>query len=77
MGYHGFTRFRILPDKMALRMVAWPVSYGQTGVMSFVVNQDDRVHRANLRQRFGAKAQALATATRIKPGSLSPPERGA
>ena len=37
-GYHGY-RFRIPPDEKGFAMVAWPVSYGQTGVMSFVINQ--------------------------------------
>jgi len=57
-GYHGY-RFRILPDENGFAMVAWPVSYGQTGVMSFVINQDDRVYQANLGSDSAQKAQAL------------------
>lgn len=58
-GYHGY-RFRILPDKdKGFAMIAWPVSYGQTGVMSFVVNGDDEVYQANLGSDSQKKAQAL------------------
>lgn len=42
-------------------MVAWPVSYGQTGVMSFVINQDDKVYQADLGNDSEQKAQALTT----------------
>lgn len=40
-------------------MIAWPVEYGQTGVMSFVINQDDRVYQTNLGPDSAQKAQAL------------------
>lgn len=59
-GYHGY-RFRILPDNTGFAMVAWPVSYGQTGVMSFVVNQDDKVYQTNLGDDSEQKAKALQT----------------
>lgn len=59
-GYHGY-RFRILPDSNGFAMVAWPVTYGQTGVMSFVINQDDRVYQANLGSDSQQKVQAIAT----------------
>ncbi|WP_370652098.1 DUF2950 domain-containing protein [Caballeronia sp. TF1N1] len=29
-------------------MIAWPAKYGQTGVMSFIVNQDGQVYEKNL-----------------------------
>ncbi|HIB8958043.1 TPA: DUF2950 family protein [Enterobacter ludwigii] len=57
-GYHGY-RFRILPDKNGFAMVAWPVSYGQTGVMSFVINQTDKVYQSDLGSESEKKAQAL------------------
>ena len=57
-GYHGY-RFRILPDPTGFAMVAWPVTYGQTGVMSFVINQDDRVYQSNLGSDSEYKANAL------------------
>lgn len=60
-GYHGY-RFRILPDKSSgFAMVAWPVSYGQTGVMSFVINQDDKVYQSDLGSDSDQKARALST----------------
>ena len=58
-GYHGY-RFRILPDNHGFAMVAWPVSYGQTGVMSFMINQDDKVYQRDLGSESQKKAQALA-----------------
>lgn len=57
-GYHGY-RFRILPDSNGFAMVAWPVSYGQTGVMSFMINQDDKVYQTNFGSDSEQKAQAL------------------
>ncbi|HAS1785135.1 TPA: DUF2950 domain-containing protein [Enterobacter cloacae] len=59
-GYHGY-RFRILTDEKGFAMVAWPVSYGQTGVMSFVINQDDKVYQADLGNDSEQNAQALTT----------------
>lgn len=59
-GYHGY-RFRILPESNGFAMVAWPVSYGQTGVMSFVINQDDKVYQADLGSDSAQKAQALTS----------------
>ncbi|QLA67729.1 DUF2950 family protein [Enterobacter pasteurii] len=59
-GYHGY-RFRILPDEKGFAMVAWPVSYGQTGVMSFVINQDDKVYQADLGNDSEQNAKALTT----------------
>ena len=57
-GYHGY-RFRILPDNNGFAMVAWPVSYGQTGVMSFVINQEDKVYQSDLGKDSEQKARAL------------------
>lgn len=58
-GYHGY-RFRILPDSTGFAMAAWPVTYAQTGVMSFVINQDDRVYQRDLGSDSEQKAHALA-----------------
>ena len=58
-GYHGY-RFRILPDKTSgFAMVAWPVSYDHTGVMSFMINGDDKVYQADLGADAQQKAEAL------------------
>jgi hypothetical protein len=60
-GYHGY-HFRILPDsKSGFAMIAWPVSYGETGVMSFMINGEDRVWQANLGEQSAAEAKAIPT----------------
>lgn len=59
-GYHGY-RFRILPEKSGFAMIAWPVRYGQTGVMSFMINQDDRVYQADLGSGTGQKAEDVTS----------------
>ncbi|NCB88425.1 MAG: DUF2950 family protein, partial [Gammaproteobacteria bacterium] len=41
-------------------LLAWPVEWGQTGVMSFMIDQDDRVYEANLGAESEQKAQAIA-----------------
>jgi len=55
-------------------LVAWPARYGETGVMSFLVNHDGVVYQKNL----GAASAALASAmTRFNPDAtwvaLPPP----
>ncbi|WP_447214997.1 DUF2950 family protein [Citrobacter pasteurii] len=58
-GYHGY-RFRILPDKASgFAMIAWPISYGHTGIMSFIISGDDNVYQANLGEASQQKAQAM------------------
>lgn len=58
-GYHGY-RFRIIPDhNSGFAMVAWPVEYGQTGVMSFMISGDDSVYQADLGEASPQKAQTL------------------
>ncbi|NQF23226.1 DUF2950 domain-containing protein [Enterobacter hormaechei] len=37
-----------------------PTTYGQTGVMCFVVNQNDKVYRADRGNDSAQKAQSLA-----------------
>ncbi len=37
-------------------LVAWPVRYGETGVMTFLVNHHGQIYEKNL----GAKTDALA-----------------
>ncbi|MDO2432687.1 DUF2950 family protein [Enterobacter bugandensis] len=65
-GYHGY-RFRILPDKNGFAMVAWPVSYGQTGIMSFLINQDDRVYQRDLGKETEDAVQAIGQFTSENP----------
>lgn len=44
-------------------MVAWPVSYGQTGIMSFIIDQDDKVYQRNLGADSQQQAQAMSAFT--------------
>ncbi|WP_434586348.1 DUF2950 family protein [Klebsiella sp. R390] len=64
-GYHGY-RFRIIDGggKQAVALLAWPVEWGETGVMSFMVDQNDRVYQANLGEDTQTLAQAI---TRFAP----------
>lgn len=59
-GYHGY-RFRIIKDgeNQGVALLAWPVEWGKTGVMSFMVNQNDQVWQANLGEETQSKAQAI------------------
>jgi hypothetical protein len=42
-------------------LVAWPVEYGETGIMTFIVNQQGRVYQKDL----GAKTAKLAAAMKV------------
>jgi hypothetical protein len=42
-------------------LVAWPAKYGETGVMTFIVNQDGVVYQKNLGPNTDALARALST----------------
>ncbi len=42
-------------------MLAWPLKYGETGVMSFKVNQDGQVFEADLGPRSAGKASAITS----------------
>jgi hypothetical protein len=46
--------------------IAWPAVYGDTGVMTFVINQDGVIYEADLGPDTEAKAAAI---TRFDPGS--------
>lgn len=63
-GYHGY-HFRILPAQEGFAMVAWPVSYGQTGIMSFIIDQDDKVYQRNLGADSQQQAQAMSAFTTV------------
>ena len=39
-------------------LVAWPAEYGESGIMTFIVNQQGRVYQQDL----GAKTDKLAAA---------------
>lgn len=40
-------------------MLAWPASYGETGIMTFIVNQQGRVYQKDL----GARTSKIAKGT--------------
>lgn len=41
-------------------LVAWPAKYGDSGVMTFIVNQDGVVYQKDLGPRSAALAKAMA-----------------
>ncbi len=55
-GYHGY-RFRIIAgrDDQDAALLAWPVEWGETGVMSFMIDLHDTVYQANLGEESAAK----------------------
>lgn len=63
-GYHGY-RFRIIAgrDDQSVALLAWPIAWGETGVMSFMIDQQDRVYQANLGEESAAKAQEITRFT--------------
>ena len=68
VGYHGY-HFRIIQSDSAqgFALLAWPVEWQKTGVMSFMVNQDDRIYQAELGKETSKKAQAIDTFSAIEP----------
>ena len=46
-------------------MLAWPAEYGETGVMSFIVNQDRVIYQSDLGD---GTEDIVATITRFDPG---------
>lgn len=67
-GYHGY-HFRIVKsnDEKGFALLAWPVEWGETGVMSFMVNQDDRVYQADLGDDTVEKVTAITQYTQDAP----------
>ncbi len=59
IGYHGY-HFRIIQSDSAkgFALLAWPVEWQKTGVMSFMVNQDDRIYQADLGSNTATQAAA-------------------
>lgn len=68
VGYHGY-HFRILPnkDKQGFALIAWPVKYGETGVMSFMIDQRDTVWQANLGEMSATRAKEVTFFAPEKP----------
>jgi hypothetical protein len=42
-------------------LVAWPAEWGNTGVMTFIINQQGKVYQKNLGPKTGSIAQAMTT----------------
>ena len=42
-------------------LVAWPAEWGNTGVMTFIVNQQGKVYQKNLGPKTASIAQAMTT----------------
>ena len=42
-------------------LIAWPAEWGNTGVMSFIVNQSGKVYQKNLGPKTSSVAQAMTT----------------
>ena len=56
--FHGYY-FRMLASKGGFGLVAWPAQYDETGVMTFVVNQDGVVREKDLGPKTDAAAAGL------------------
>jgi len=53
-------------------LVAWPAEYGESGIMTFVVNQQGRVYQKNLGQGTAKTAEAMKAYDPDKTWSVSP-----
>ena len=42
-------------------LVAWPAEWGNTGVMTFIVNQQGKVYQKNLGSNTPSRAKAMTT----------------
>ncbi|VEA78854.1 probable secreted protein [Salmonella enterica subsp. arizonae] len=68
-GYHGY-HFRIISDNdgHGTALLAWPMHYGETGVMSFMVNQDDHIYQADLGKDTESKVKAITRFAQTRSG---------
>jgi hypothetical protein len=53
-------------------LVAWPAEYGESGIMTFVVNQQGRVYQKNLGRDTAKTAEAMKEYNPDKTWSVSP-----
>jgi hypothetical protein len=58
----GGTKSYVTDGRMSggFALVAWPAQYGVTGIMTFVVNQDDTLHEKDLGAETATSANAMA-----------------
>ena len=54
-------------------LVAWPAKCGDTGVMTFIVNQEQVVYQKDLGPDTDALARAMRPTTRTRAGRRSRP----
>ncbi len=59
-GYHGY-RFRIIAgaDDQSVALLAWPVEWGKTGVMSFMIDTHGALYQADSGEDTPDKAQTI------------------
>ncbi|SNY69165.1 DUF2950 family protein [Enterobacter sp. CC120223-11] len=67
-GYHGY-RFRIIPDSdpQGFALIAWPVKYGETGIMSFMIDHNDKVWQMDAGLHSADKAKEVKAFAPEKP----------
>ena len=56
-GARSYVRNGLMTEGFAL--VAWPERYGDSGVMTFIVNRDGQVHQKNLGRNTDAVAKQM------------------
>lgn len=63
----------VLEGKMTggFALIAWPVEYGETGIATFIVNQEDQVWQTDFGKETASKAKAM---TRFDPDKGWQPE---
>ena len=52
-------------------LVAWPAEYGESGIMTFIVNQQGRVYQKNFGPKTAGTAEAMQAYDPDKTWSLS------
>jgi hypothetical protein len=52
-------------------MVAWPAEYGQSGVMTFIVNQQGRVYQKDLGLKTASAVKSITSYDPDKTWTLS------
>ena len=60
---HGGAMSYLVRGKMiaGFGLIAWPVRYGETGVMTFIINQDGQIFQKNLGSHSTAIAKSIQT----------------
>jgi hypothetical protein len=53
-------------------LVAWPAEYGESGIMTFIVNQQGKVYQKDLGPKTASIAQAMKEYDPNKSWTVSP-----